>query len=468
MRRSNPLGAARVAAGVAAFALSLGVARDVRANGRFPEASQLVLSPRDPAFFALRATFGLLVTHDAGAHWDWICERAIGYAGSDSEDPAIAMTERALLAGTLEGLAVSPDDGCGWSFGSPEAIVDLAVRRESAREALALISKYRAVDDAGLSTFTTKVLASDDDGAHWSPRGVTIESDVLAETIDVAPSAPHRIYISGARPEVPMGVLLVSMDDGAHYVEHEITLDWSTETAPFIAAIDPTNADRLYVRVKGTNGSRILVSDDAGATFRTVFTGAGDLLGFALSPKGDKVYVGGPKDGVLVASSVDLKFVKKTETAVQCLASGGATGNGAKGESTLYACMTDAQGRSGRIIAASTDDGATFDHPFDIGCMRGLVTCPSSASAAACATELPAIRATLGATLCQDPQGHENEGAIDAGAPLAQTPPEASGCACDTQKTTAARATSAFALTAFLALIAVVARFRRSRAARRR
>ena len=49
-------------------------AREARANGRFPAANQLAHSPTDPKLFVLRTTFGILVSHDAGASWDWVCE----------------------------------------------------------------------------------------------------------------------------------------------------------------------------------------------------------------------------------------------------------------------------------------------------------------------------------------------------------------------------------------------------------
>src|SRR6478735_6866224 len=86
-----------------------------RANGRFPAASHLVVQPGAPETMVLRATFGFLVTHDAGATWHWVCERAVGFSGV--QDPAVQLTTRgALLAGMFEGLAVSPHGGCDFTF----------------------------------------------------------------------------------------------------------------------------------------------------------------------------------------------------------------------------------------------------------------------------------------------------------------------------------------------------------------
>src|SRR5438105_1369159 len=116
----------------AAMALA---AREARGNGRFPAASQLVGSPRDSTSLALRTTFGILVSHDGGKAWDWICESAVGYGGT-VQDPPLGMMQNGLMAGTTRGLATSLDDGCSWDFALDEPAVDVVVRRGSAREAL--------------------------------------------------------------------------------------------------------------------------------------------------------------------------------------------------------------------------------------------------------------------------------------------------------------------------------------------
>jgi hypothetical protein len=371
---------------------------EARGNGRFPAASQLVGSPRDPSFLALRTTFGILVSHDGGKAWDWICETAIGYGGT-VQDPPLGMMQLGLVAGTTRGLAASLDDGCSWSFALDEPVIDLVVRRDDTHAALVLTSRYVAPGDSGLNTYSAKVFATRDDGAHWAEQGGAIDPGVLVETIEIAASDPHRVYLSGARETIaadgaiaPVGVIYTSMDDGAHYVKSEIALDAASESAPFISAVDPANADRLYVRVKGTHGSRVLVSDDAGKTFRTVFTGAGDLLGFALSGDGAMIYVGGPKDGLLAASRTALSFEKRSSTPVQCLA---AMGN------TLYACTSDSRGYAGQSLQVSTDDGATLVPMFHLSCVRGALGCPAASPTAACASNFSStVGSILGPSQC--------------------------------------------------------------------
>src|SRR5258706_15149126 len=52
-----------------------------RANGRPPGTSSINFRPGHDADIAVGMTFGLLVSHDHGTTWQWMCEQAIGYGG---------------------------------------------------------------------------------------------------------------------------------------------------------------------------------------------------------------------------------------------------------------------------------------------------------------------------------------------------------------------------------------------------
>src|SRR6185312_5489891 len=117
---------------LAASIASVTWGRPAAANGRFPQASQIVFSPAGRATIVMRTTFGLLVSHDHGASWQWICEAAIGLGGAQ-EDPCYGVTQSgAIVGGLWQGLAVSPDTGCDWAFAggalAHQVVVDLAVR----------------------------------------------------------------------------------------------------------------------------------------------------------------------------------------------------------------------------------------------------------------------------------------------------------------------------------------------------
>ena len=469
---TRPLHIAPIAALAALLAASF-AASPARANGRFPAANQLVTAPGDPQTLLLRTTFGLALSHNAGADWSWICEQGMldGGAGG-AEDPAIGITTNgSIVAGLFEGLQVSPDTGCSWMplSGALNAvpIVDLVVRPDDPGTILALSNEYLAADDGGAPLFTSYAIGSSDNGATWAKQGTSIDPAFILETIEVAKSDPHRVYLSGVSGSGAKSIaaLFVSEDTGGTWTQRNVPLDPTNERAPFISAVDPQNADIVYVRTSGAGANRVLVTKDAGKTFTTAYTSKGSLLGFALSEDGSKIYVGGPQDGLQVASTADLSFSPvlshvvgtcgETMIHVQCLTSRG---------STLYACSDEV---SGFILGQSGDDGATFTPLLHLSeGLRGPIACPAGASASVCATYWPMQRdmlaippdggapADAGAPSCD--AGDAGDGGGDAGDGGTATI-TSKGCGCGVAPVGAGGAIAA----ASLAIGALLARRRR-------
>jgi hypothetical protein len=370
------------------FAVAALATRSASANGRYPAANHVVVAPSDPRTLFLRATFGFLLSRDSGANWDWICEQAVGYAGQ--QDPAVGLTASgSLLSGSFEGLSISLDGGCGWSFatGGLQNVVDLAVRPDTPHQALAVTNAFAGTADGG-NVYRSQVWSTADDGAHWTALAGTIDPSLVLVTIEVAASDPQRIYLSGRRGAKysGTGVLLVSVDGGATFNPQMVALDPTMESDPYIAAVDPMHADIVYLRTDGMPTSRLLVTADAGKTFSTKYTG-GTMLGFALAPDGSKVYLGGAADGLQVASTTDFAFRQTSTVPVQCLRTSG---------NTLYVCSDELS--AGFTLGASIDDGATITPALHTTGIRGPLTCPPSSSAAACAASWPALQQQLGAT----------------------------------------------------------------------
>jgi hypothetical protein len=445
----NSVKPARRLAWAAALATTCFAVPPAYANGRYPAANQLVISPVDPHLLVLRSTFGVLVSRDAGAHWDWVCEDAIGFgeAGTD-EDPAIGVTQSAaILAGTQEGLTVSPDTGCSWSFvpNVSQWAVDVSVRRDQPASALALSrSFYGNVGDGG-TTFSPALFSTVDNGATWAPYGAPLDPRIAAETVDSAPSDHRYVYVSGflVVAGIPQGLLLASVDDGATWTPYQVPIDPLADIDVLIGGVDPTNPLRVYLRVVRTTGSQLVVTDDGGKTFRTVLTTTVGMPGFAISPDGSKVYLGGD-DGVRVAPSATLTFTKVSDQTVGCLAAS---------QTTLYACASLVDSSS-YVLAASTDDGATFAPILHMCDIRGPLACGPGTSEEVCVGEWPLQRESIapdaGPTGCPPPQeaGAESgsEGGVadagtdvDAGEPAdassdAGQPgePHKGGCSCGT------------------------------------
>ncbi|MBK8252614.1 MAG: hypothetical protein IPK82_08090 [Polyangiaceae bacterium] len=349
------------------------------ANGRYPAAGLIVLDPSDPKHIVVRATYGLITTADGGDTWKWVCEQSVGF--SDNEDPMVAITQNGtLLAGVFNGLSVSTDRGCNWSFVGGDLtdrfVVDLSTEKQAPQNAVAIAS-----NGIGGGKFLTQVFESKDNGVNWSQLGADLSEDVLGLSIDVAPSNDQVVYITGrAAAPTYTGVLLRSKDRGASWETFEIPGANDTHP-PYLSAIDPTNPEVVYVRLDAGEADQLVVSTDGGQNWTNVFEKTGGLLGFALSPDGKKVAIGGDKDGLWTAPTDTFAFTKVADLRVKCLL---------WTDQVMYACADEF--KDGFHIGVSENEGKTFI-PFEhlneiceLECPQGTTTrleCPKQWGAVA-------------------------------------------------------------------------------------
>jgi photosystem II stability/assembly factor-like uncharacterized protein len=415
------------------------------ANGRFPASNQLVFSPSDTSLMVLRTSYGTLPSHDNGASWGYICEDALGLGTTAVEDPSIGLTaNNSLIAGVSVGLNVSTDVGCNWNCIdgalSRMPIADIAVRPDTPASAVAITRAYVQTDSAIDETYS-QVFETTDNGATWAPIGTPIDPTVIVQTVDVTKGDPNRIYVSGTRGfgSSKTASLFVSTNKGMTWKEQMLPAaqyDPTSEDSIYIGAIDPSDADKVYMRSSGlTTGGRSRLTVVSGAssaqpTFTTArifeveagFAGesTGELLGLALSADGSKVYVGTKEDGLWMASASDLKFTKKRDIVVQCLATRG---------DELWACSAEV---SGFILGVSTDDGATFKSKLPLlGALTGPIACTANQGEAGAACHSSANSSQCGPAYenfcmyfgCGVPEG----GASSGGTGDAEGKPASSG-----------------------------------------
>lgn len=348
-------------------------ASDARANGRFPDAQQLVVDPLDPNHIAVQVTYGFIRTRDHGKSWQWTCEDAAGYGGVI--DPPIALLQDGtLIAGVFDGVSVS-SDGCNYAFAKAPAaptckatltdlegryVVDVARHPGDPTHAIAVTS-----NGCSNNLFDTRVFETTDNAKTWAQAGVPMPESFLALTGDVAPTDPNTIYASGFEVVTAtdyQGKIARSLDRGATW--ELLAVPGSVNaSAPYIGAIDPVDPKIFYVRLRSDAG-RLLVTKDGGDTFADVYNAKGKLLGFALSPDGKRIAIGGEDDGVLVASTADFAFTQVSQIHTRCLT---------WWQDKLYACASEA--KDGFTIGESLDEGKTFTAIHHLSCLDGPVGC---------------------------------------------------------------------------------------------
>jgi hypothetical protein len=352
MKRRDRTGiGSRWRAGCATFVCALLMqAAPASANGRFPRAQLLSVGPgRSDELFLLRTTFGLLASDDGGQRFRFFCEEA--YQIPDGYDPMVAWTSGGtLLVGTPTGLLTTRDlcDPARRAEFEGQDVVDLA-GDATGRTTLASLQSRDAVP-------VMRVAWTDDGGGSWEvPReGIAGE---LPLTVEVAPSDARRGYLTSTAWEGGASTLRRSDDGGRTWraTGHRFA------ARPYLAGVDPTRPDTVYVRVELAlsfdggavtgGGTALLRSDDGGDSFREVGRTRGAMLGFAVSDDGRRVWIGGPGDDDGLQRSDDGgAFERVSPVGVDCLRwHAGA----------LYACET-LGGRMGTaLLSRSRDLGAT-------------------------------------------------------------------------------------------------------------
>lgn len=418
------------------------------ANGRFPRAMRLAETTGDASQLAVYGTYGLLVTRDSGQHWYHVCESATGPFNGEA-----AMLEGLsggrLLLGTDADLKRSADRACNWSpvlTPGPSSLLDDVTRSQADGDLFVLLNNLDP--DAGL--FVT-VQRSDDDADTFLPFAeLPPEMIERAFTLDVAPSDPDLIYVSGVAPD-GTGVVVRLTDQGQTAEAFALPLS-SAAAAPYIAAVHPSDPNTLFVRTDEltlidnttTANDRLLMSRDGGETWTELIERHAKLLGFALSPDGDTL-LAGYGDPVLFSFAVDsddvgiyrfdldaledntdaaAPFEKISEESTTCLR---------WTPDNLFACFT--QQETGFEIGVTPSPMGNTAATLELTPLLNLsevrpLQCAADSNAAQCLDDIiygwPAACTKLGAP-CEDD-------AADAGSPVAPPLPpqddEKSGCNC--------------------------------------
>ncbi|HEY6477719.1 MAG TPA: sialidase family protein [Polyangia bacterium] len=399
-----------------------------RANNGIPGSLGVLLPLDKPQEIGLATTFGLILSDDGGTTWSWTCEQA-ATSNADVYLVGPPPLDRFFARSLVTGLGYSDDESCGWkSAGGALAGLKISDFFPDATDPMIVLAAASPPVDGG-GTGAASVYASTDGGATFSPTPLyTAAAGAAIVGIEMARSNPQVLYLTtytaGSSGYDP--VLVRSVDGGGSWTPIDLLAPLGSAIVR-ILAVDPADANLIYLRTTGATGETLAVTRDGGMTFATPITIAnGTVSAFARLASGT-VLVGalinlpGSGGGTMGAGyrSADgaMSFQPWTLQPQPHLV--GLGERVVAGQSTLY--LSGKNYSDGWALALSTDEGVTVTPVMSYDQVAGTRPCVQQVCFASCISV--ENQAVWDPSVC----GGADGGAGDAGTP---GPPASSGCHC--------------------------------------
>jgi hypothetical protein len=361
------------------------------ANGRAPETNGIYFKPGDPHSLYVRSTFGLLVSHDDGCTFGWVCEDNVGYKGNFDPKYSIA-SDGTIFATTFAGLRISHDNAC--SFTTAATLPSMAWI-----DALDI----GPTGEVWVGTATTgapnDVFVSTDNGANFVSRGMQSPS-IWWKSVRVAKSNAQRVYIAGYQVagtlpdggQMPPTAHLFRTDNGGtSWTESPLTgVAVGSTPVLLVAAVDPNNPDIAFVISQGANqptGDILYRTTDGGQTLTQVMTVAG-AFGDIVMTDSNTVYITTlVQSGMALVGDVAYKSTNGGVTFTPIAGAPLLACLGQRSDGTLVGCGANWE-PDFMAVASSADGGATWSKVWRFVNLYGPAICtPGTAEEDICAEQ---------------------------------------------------------------------------------
>lgn len=424
----------RTLAALALVCSTVGGVGRAHAHGGLP-VSQHILRQNDGDIMFVPVVFWGVWVGQAGGPWKWICEELIN--GYRFRKFALS-SDGAFYATDVKGVTRSTDNGCTWTkVGGTLATLhttDVVVDPTDGATAYAATGDGGSVlPDGGIVPAANGVYVTHDHGASWTALP-TLSSDLLFQSVRVAPSNSLRIYVtSGAQQSPYTPTLHRSLDGGATFTALPLAnlVDGVGPHALELLAVDPRDPAIVWARAvavvptgaDAVTRQALLRSTDGGATFTellkldAVTEGSGQtrgIDGIAWDVTAGAVYVA-TRTGLYKGADAG------SATAPSLAAVGGLAQTQCVDvhKGAVYACSSQFP-PDNAAVARSSDGAASFTAVLNYVDTVGPVDCPAGTPVG---DQCPAYWYMYGAQL-----GISFDGGV--GGDMTATPTSPGGCGC--------------------------------------
>src|ERR1700687_2122722 len=372
------------------------------ADGAFPDELTVSLPVSAPNRIILGTHFGLVVSEAGGQAWRVVCELFITGSTAELVNFYKMASDGALLAVSSVHLWRSSDVGCSWTRagGTVDSlnVSDAFVDPSDSTFVVALASS-RSGNESGIYP--------SHDGGRTFEAPLYTTPDVLTG-VEIASSSGTTLYATQVQRAGTAGnaYLVTSTNRGAHWTPQLLPVPPGTQ--PRIAAVDPVEPNKVYLRLLRAPNDAIAVTTDDGRTLSSLVTlsSGTDYFSSFLRADNGTLYVGTIGGDLYAQAPGETLFTRRTGPKTRCLGQ-------RAGSARIYACgdwLLD-----GYNLGYSDDGARTFQPMMNFTQIAGPLTCPAVNDF--CYSQFILLQQTLGVGL-------------DAGTPGGGRGPTNSGSHC--------------------------------------
>ncbi len=356
-----------LSAAVVAAAMTL-PAVGAHANGAFPDSLNILTPATLPHETLLATNFGLVMSFDDEQTWTWSCEQTLNSFATLYQMGASPRNRIFAISGA--GVIYTDDASCSWNTAGSVAMNTAQDVFPSATDPNRVLAITAVTLDGGELMY--QVRSSSDGGTTFPDVLYTAPSGDHLTGLEISRSSPSTIYLTLTSGTSYVPGMAQSIDNGATWTVHSLATSLATGTYGIrLVEVDPTNPQRVFLRVSSAAGDALAVTADGGVTATSPLSfPAGAFNAYTHMASGTII-----AGGVVGTSNVAYRSTDDGATFQALPAALAFRGLSSRG-TTLYAASDNVS--DGWAIETSPDEGMTWQPVMRYDQIQAIQTCVSA------------------------------------------------------------------------------------------